>query len=167
MIRKKLCMVGAFAVGKTSLVQRYVSSIYTEKYHTTVGVKVDKKIVPMNEHPVHLLLWDLAGEDMYAQLNMAYLRGMAGYVLVVDGTRRATLTKGIEIVRRCREQYPQAFALAAMNKLDLQADWEVTETDMAELRREGVEVYLTSAKTAQSVDELFARAAHRAIVDNV
>ena len=43
MIQKKICMLGAFAVGKTSLVQRYVHSLYSDKYLTTVGVKIDKK----------------------------------------------------------------------------------------------------------------------------
>ena len=49
MIKKKICMLGAFAVGKTSLVQRYVNSIFSEKYHTTVGVRIEKTQVRAND----------------------------------------------------------------------------------------------------------------------
>ena len=57
MLKKKVCMLGAFAVGKTSLVRRYVHSLFSEKYHTTVGVKVDKKTVACNDSTVDLILW--------------------------------------------------------------------------------------------------------------
>ena len=87
-IQKKICMLGAFSVGKTSLVKRYVASVFSETYLTTVGVKIDKKTVDLAGRVVNLILWDLAGEDDIASLRMSYLRGSAGYVLVADGTRR-------------------------------------------------------------------------------
>src|SRR5678816_4365433 len=81
MIQKKICMLGSFAVGKTSLVRRFVESIYTDKYHTTVGVKVDKKIVNVGEQETTLLLWDLEGAETEYDLRKSYLRGAAGYLL--------------------------------------------------------------------------------------
>lgn len=89
--QKKVCMLGAFSVGKTSLVKRFVQSIFSETYLTTVGVKIDKKNVVLSDRIVTLILWDLAGEDDIASLRMSYLRGSAGYVLVADGTRPSTL----------------------------------------------------------------------------
>ena len=86
--QKKVCMLGAFSVGKTSLVKRFVQSIFSETYLTTVGVKIDKKNVELSDRIVTLILWDLAGEDDIASLRMSYLRGSAGYVLVADGTGR-------------------------------------------------------------------------------
>ena len=53
MIQKKVCMLGSFAVGKTSLVRRYVESIYSDAYQTTVGVKVDKKELKVKETGDH------------------------------------------------------------------------------------------------------------------
>ena len=100
MIQKKLCMIGAFAVGKTSLVARFVKSIFSEKYLTTVGVKIDKKTLGVGDQEVTLIVWDLAGEDEFLQVRMSYLRGSAGYFLVADGTRRATLDKAIELQQR-------------------------------------------------------------------
>jgi len=52
MIQKKICMLGSFAVGKTSLIRRFVESIYSEAYHTTVGVKIDKRVVRHNDSDV-------------------------------------------------------------------------------------------------------------------
>jgi GTPase SAR1 family protein len=56
-VQKKICMLGGFSVGKTSLVKRYVASIFSESYLTTVGVKIDKKTVTLGERVVHLILW--------------------------------------------------------------------------------------------------------------
>ena len=87
MIQKKICMLGAFAVGKTSLVQRFVKSLFSDRYLTTVGVKIDKKIVTVGDTEVSLVLWDLAGEDEFQSVQTSYLRGASGYLLVIDGTR--------------------------------------------------------------------------------
>ena len=86
-------MVGEFSVGKTSLVSRYVKASFSDKYLTTVGVKVDTKLVALDDGPeVKFVLWDVAGEKSIGPLQSQYLKGMAGYMLVVDGTRLPTLT---------------------------------------------------------------------------
>jgi len=103
MIQKKICMLGASAVGKTSLVSRFVRSLFSDKYHTTVGVKVDKKTVALGQEQMDLLLWDLYGEDEFQKIRTSYLRGSAGYVLVVDGTRRETLEKAVVLQNRTEE----------------------------------------------------------------
>ena len=64
MLQQKVCLIGGFAVGKTSLVSRYVHSLFSDKYHTTVGVKVDKKAVDLGERQVELVLWDIYGQDV-------------------------------------------------------------------------------------------------------
>ena len=92
MIQKKICMVGVFGTGKTSLVQRFVYSKFSEKYHSTVGVKIDRKQVEVGGTAVNLLLWDLAGQDKFQSVQASYLRGSAGIFFVIDGTRRETLT---------------------------------------------------------------------------
>jgi GTPase SAR1 family protein len=62
-LQKKICMLGGFSVGKTSLVKRFVESVFSEAYLTTVGVKIDKKAVDLGDRAVNLILWDVAGED--------------------------------------------------------------------------------------------------------
>ena len=63
MLQKKVCVLGAFGVGKTTLIRRFVESIFSDAYLTTVGVKVDKKTVIVGTEPLTLILWDIAGED--------------------------------------------------------------------------------------------------------
>ena len=82
MTSKKICMLGSFAVGKTSLVSQFVSSIFSDKYLSTVGVKVDRKSVSVKGQDVTLMLWDLYGEDGFQRVQKSYLRGASGYLLV-------------------------------------------------------------------------------------
>ena len=100
MLQKKVCVLGAFGVGKTSLVRRYVESIFSDAYLTTVGVKIDKKTLTVGAETVTLILWDIAGEDDVTSIRMSYLRGAAGYFLVADGTRAETLDVASSIQAR-------------------------------------------------------------------
>jgi small GTP-binding protein len=159
MIQKKICMLGSFAVGKTSLVQRYVTSQFSEKYLTTLGVKVDKKLVSVDDREVKLMLWDLAGNDVFSRLNMSYLRGMAGYILVIDGTRIKTFNAALEIYHTCQQEHRHAVAQVAINKVDLRDQWQIQDDHLARLRDLDLDVHLTSAKTAQAVEEIFLKLA--------
>ncbi len=163
MIQKKVCMLGAFAVGKTSLVSRFVSSIFSDKYHTTVGVKVDKKVVAVGEEQVNLLLWDLYGEDDFQKLRTSYLRGSAGYVLVVDGTRRETLEKAVVLQSRAREAVGPVPFVLMLNKADLTDKWEIEDSAVEELVKQGWQAFRTSAKTGAGVDQAFLTLATRMI----
>jgi small GTP-binding protein len=154
-IQKKICMLGGFSVGKTSLVKRYVQSIFSESYMTTVGVKIDKKTVTLSDRVVHLILWDLAGEDDMSSLRMSYLRGSAGYVLVADGTRPATLEMALSLRRRVEADCgPLPFALL-LNKYDLREQWAISDGALEELRRSGCWVRSSSARTGEGVEDAF------------
>lgn len=155
MIQKKICMIGAFAVGKTSLVSRFVKSIFSEKYLTTVGVKIDKKLLNIGAQEMTLILWDLAGEDEFLQLRMSYLRGSAGYFLVADGTRRATLDKAMELQQRAENEIGRAPFILLINKADLKSEWEIQDWEIAALTEKGWAVLETSAKTGANVEEAF------------
>ena len=100
MLQKKVCLLGGFGVGKTSLVKRYVQSIFSDTYLTTVGVKMEKKMVNVGAAEVALILWDIAGEDDISGIRTSYLRGAAGYFLVVDVTRGETLAVSKSIQAR-------------------------------------------------------------------
>lgn len=155
MIQKKICMLGAFAVGKTSLVRQFVESIYSDKYHTTVGVKIDKKQVTASGQEVNLLLWDIQGEDGVQKLRPAYLRGAAGYILVIDVTRRATLDTAYAIQRNAQETIGLVPFVVVVNKTDLIDERDLDEQAIDDLARNGWTVYRTSAKTGQHVEEAF------------
>lgn len=155
MIKKKICLLGTSGVGKTSLVSRFVTSIFAEKYQTTVGVKIDKKPLTLEGQDIELVVWDLAGDDEFQRLNMSYLRGAAGYLLVADGTRRATVQAAVDIQSRVQEVVGVIPFVFALNKSDRKDAWEVDVATRAALESKGWRIAETSAKEDDGVNRLF------------
>jgi small GTP-binding protein len=155
MLQRKICMLGGFSVGKTSLVRRFVHSIFSDTYLTTVGVKIDKKSVVLPDRTVDLILWDLAGQDDIGSFRVSYVRGATGLVLVVDGTRAATLAVALTLREQVEAEFgPMPFVLL-FNKSDLAENWAISDDQIDELRQNGWKIYLTSALTGQYVDDAF------------
>ncbi len=161
MIQKKICMLGGYAVGKTSLVRRFVKGIFSEKYLTTVGVKIDKKVVRIGEEEVSLILWDLHGEDDFQQVPMSYMRGASGYLLVVDGTRSESLESARALQKRTEEAVGAVPFILLLNKADLRDEWEFEGWEAEEFSGKDCSVIQTSAKTGQGVEEAFLHLAGR------
>jgi hypothetical protein len=155
MIQKKICLLGAFAVGKTSLVARFVKSIYSDQYITTVGVKVDKKTVKVDDREINLIVWDLAGEDEFQKVQMSYLSGASGYLLVADGTRLNTLETARMLRERVNENAGKLPFILIINKADLELEWEIDDQALAECEAQGWTVIKASAKTGEGVEEAF------------
>ena len=155
MIQKKVCMLGGFAVGKTSLVSRFVRSIFSEKYLTTVGVKIDKKMVAADGKEVTLVLWDINGQDEFQDVQESYLRGTSGYLLVVDGTRRATLETAAKLQEKAEAVAGNVPFVVVLNKSDLATEWQVDERGIVKFAEQGWTIVRTSAKTGEGVEETF------------
>lgn len=155
MIQKKVCMLGGFGVGKTSLVSRFVSSIFSDKYLTTVGVKIEKKAVDLDLTRMELIVWDLYGEDEFQKMRTSYLRGASGYLLVVDGTRPATLDTALGLHELVQQTIGRVPFLLLANKVDLSTQWQLDERAIAKLVERGWQVVRTSAKTGAGVPEAF------------
>ncbi|HRJ51430.1 MAG TPA: Rab family GTPase [Candidatus Thiothrix moscowensis] len=155
MIQKKICLLGAFSVGKTSLIRRYVDSLFTDKYLTTVGVKIDKKTLQVDGQDITLMIWDIAGEDDLTNIRTAYLRGMSGYILVVDGTRPHTCDTALSIHRMVRETVGDLPALFALNKADLKTQWQLDANQLKQLQQSGCPLLETSAKQDAGVEDMF------------
>ncbi len=155
MIQKKICMVGVFGTGKTSLVQQFIYSKFSDKYHSTVGVKIDRKEVDIAGTQVNLLLWDLAGHDRFQSVQSSYLRGSSGIFFVADGTRRETLTELAGLRTMVLETLGTVPTVIAINKADLENQWQVTQDDFYSLLGEGCHVLKTSAKTGLGVNQAF------------
>ncbi|MDX8508309.1 Rab family GTPase [Mesorhizobium captivum] len=155
MLQKKICMLGGFAVGKTSLVRRFVQSIFSENYLTTVGVKIDKKSVAFPDKTVDLILWDLAGEDDIGSFRVSYVRGATGLVLVVDGTRPSTLAVALTLRERVQAEFGAMPFVLLFNKSDLADRWAISDGEIDELKQRGWQIYLTSALSGEHVDDAF------------
>jgi small GTP-binding protein len=163
MIQKKICMLGSFAVGKTSLVRRFVEGYCSDVYHTTIGVKIDKKVVHHNGTEVHLLLWDLYGEDEFQKMRWSYLQGASGYLLVADGTRRNTVDKAFAFEQRVREEVGEIPFVFVINKCDLVQDWELDPAMETQLLAKNWTVLRSSAKTGENVEEAFSQLTRKMI----
>jgi small GTP-binding protein len=154
-VKKKICMLGYYGVGKTSLVSQFVNHLFADKYQSTVGVKIDKKTVNMSGQDVVLMLWDVAGEEDNAPIKLSHVRGATGYLLVVDGLRGKTLDAALSIQQRVEEEIGRCPFLLLVNKADERANWEVQDAALAELAARGWKVLETSAKTGEKVEEAF------------
>jgi len=154
MMQKKVCMLGTFSVGKTSLVSRYVRSIFSERYLTTIGVKIDKKVVATPRGQATLLIWDIYGDDEFQAVRASFLQGASGYFLVADGTRRSSLARLPALKSVMEDAVGKVPCRILLNKVDLQAEWELGTVEEQALAELGP-VIKTSAKTGQGVEEAF------------
>ena len=156
MIQKKVCMVGVFGTGKTSLVQRFVHSLFSDRYLSTVGVKIDRKPLELDGTQLTLVLWDLAGRDGHEDITTSYLKGAHAILYVADGTRKETCDQLPELRALAREAAGEVPEVLALNKTDLVDQWKLGPRDEEELAR-GLEVVRTSANTGAGGEEPFQR----------
>jgi small GTP-binding protein len=157
MIQKKVCMVGVFGTGKTSLVQRFVHSMFAERYLSTVGVKIDRKPLELDGTALTLVLWDLAGRDEHEDITASYLRGAHAVLYVADGTRKETCDQLPELRALAREAAGDVPGVLALNKSDLTDSWALGPGDEKALASEWGDMVRTSAKTGEGVEETFRR----------
>lgn len=155
MIKLKICMLGAFAVGKTSLVRQYVKGIFDEKYHTTLGVRIDKKTLVIDGQSQELILWDLAGEDEFMEVRSSYLRGSSAIILVTDGTRSDTLNVAIKLKNKVFSEVGKIPFVLLINKTDLIEHWTIDKLRLEQLERDGWNILQTSAKEDKNVEAAF------------
>ena len=127
----------------------------SDKYHTTVGVKVDRKSVMLGDTEMNLLLWDIYGDDDFQKMRASYLRGSAGYLLVVDGTRAATLDTAINLQQLAESTVGRVPFVLALNKSDLDAEWQLDQSAILKLAKLGWKIVRTSAKTGAGVEDTF------------
>ena len=161
MMRFKVCLMGAFSVGKSSLVRRFVHEMFDDRYITTLGVKIETKEVQLDSGPVKMVVWDMEGADAADQDSelvtsrmKAYLQGVNGILLVADGTRAAT----VETARRLHEwlakELPEAQTVVLLNKFDLRDQWQLSDSETEELFA-SLQCFTTSALSGENVERTF------------
>jgi len=152
---RKLCLLGDFGVGKTSLVARFLRNTFSDKYLTTVGVKVDSKDMTLADaRKVKVVVWDIAGKSALDSLNQSYLKGSSGLLLVADGTRESTLRSALYLQIQAQSLLGEVPCVLLINKLDLADRWEVRPETVAEVRKT-LATFETSAKTGDGVEDAF------------
>jgi small GTP-binding protein len=161
-------MLGDFAVGKTSLVRRFVEGIFDDRYLSTIGVKISRRAVELPARPVTLLIWDLAGNEAFNGVQASYLQGAAGALLVCDLTRPTTFAALDGYAHRLRQVNERVELTIAANKADLESQRELdavfftADDHLAELAGElNAAWFITSARTGVGVEAAFAALAQR------
>jgi len=152
MISKKVILTGSFGVGKTSLFNRFIFSRFSDKYLTTIGVKVNKKTLNINGRELSMLVWDIAGEVSQDKVPASYFLGASGVLYVFDVTRPSTFENIEEDLAHLNGIIPDSIIKVVGNKLDLVGPDEIEQ--LAGNIKHPWDI-LTSAKTGEHVDELF------------
>lgn len=161
-ITKKICLLGDFNVGKTSLVRRFVEDKFSDRYLSTVGVKVSRKLVRVKTdkaiHQLNLLLWDLEGNTKFKSITPSYLKGASGSIIVADLSRSDTLKNLNQHLQLFFEINPTGKATIALNKADLipaEKLAKLVEHYHSQSFKKILGVYTTSAKTGDCVNTMF------------
>ena len=91
-ISRKVAILGQYGVGKSSLIRQFVHRKFSEKYLTTIGVKIDKKVMDLDGVELTMIIWDIAGETNQSKIPKSYQLGAHG-VLYVSTSPGLLLTK--------------------------------------------------------------------------
>jgi len=152
MTSKKIILTGSFGVGKTSIFNQFMFQKFSDKYLTTIGVKVNKKVVNINNEDVSLLVWDIAGEVTQDKVPTSYFLGASGIIYVIDLSRPTTFEKLESDITYLKKLLPGAIVKLVGNKKDLLSEEELEETiKVISKPLDSV----TSAKTGENIEELF------------
>jgi small GTP-binding protein len=176
-ISQKICLIGDFGVGKTSLIRQFVDRQFSDKYLSTVGVKISRKLVSINEASVkdssaestqlQLIIWDIEGSTRFKAIAPSYLQGAKGAIIVGDVTRNSSMQNLKDHVQLFKSINPQSNLLIALNKVDLIESHERESllqsipTNFANLN---ISINITSAKTGEGVDEIFQKLAFQMLM---
>jgi small GTP-binding protein len=160
MLVKKICILGDPAVGKTSLVGRYVLQQFGEEYLSTIGARVCEKKVELEvggtATTVELVIWDIAGQNQFTSVTPSFYRGAEGALIVCDPSRRETFRNLFRWDHQFRENAAAPNAVLLFNKSDIADGWEVTKEEAEALAGElGYPFNFTSARTGHNVEESF------------
>ena len=168
-MKKKVCLLGDAAVGKTSLVKRYVFDMFDDKYITTLGAKVSRKEINLAfshelEKPIQvnmiLAIWDILGQknESAARVRPVYYSGANSALLVCDITRRETFESIPGWIKSFYKVTDDVPIVVLGNKIDIYKEAEVFYEDLEQFSKKfNCPVFLTSARTNSNVEQAFYR----------
>lgn len=162
-LKIKLCLLGDGAVGKTSLMERYVANTYRKDYLPTIGVRTSKKRVIINDsdqqrkYHIDLYIWDIMGQISFRKiLHPTYLKGASGALMICDLTRRETLENLDDWIDSLLSEWRLIPMVFLANKGDLQDSFEFGIKEIKSYAKTyESHSFITSAKTGNNIDEAF------------
>lgn len=161
---KKICLLGDPAVGKTSLILRFVQHTFSPRYLSTIGAVVYKKQVELEDAVIDLMIWDIAGQETFDAVKLAYFKGADGSFIVCDSSRDTTYEHLEDWINSfSRVQKNSKFVFLA-NKIDLATDIKAIEEKMkSTAEKHKTQFFFTSAKEGTNVERAFSVLAEKII----
>jgi len=157
-IKKKICLLGSYGVGKTSLVRKYVYDKFEERYLSTLGVNITKKIVDTqsnSNNTFELIIWDIANIEKFDSVVKNYLSGAHGAIIVTDVTRHNTTESVSDFVKNFLNINENAKYVIVGNKIDLFQSNSFDKEKYLSKIPSGAAFYFTSAKTGENIEQVF------------
>jgi len=159
-VSKKVCMLGSYGVGKSSLVHRYVYNKFSDSYQSTIGVHICQKQLILNIHqrqePLNLIIWDIAHIEKFNNAVANYFRGAHGAIVVFDVHRSTTFKESDVFFKQFKEINPQSKLIFVGNKMDLVEQNNLELEHFFQFTKPfNSPSLMTSAKTGENVENLF------------
>ncbi len=153
---KKVCILGPPAVGKSSLIRRFLGKEFSDTYNATTGAEIKKVVLDVDADRVQLMLWDIQGMDAAAPGFTHYLKGASAIIYVVDGTRLETLDRALELRQKTEDYLGSAVpSIILFNKSDLEQHWEISSSMINDVETDGIFAILTSSSEGSGVSMAF------------
>ncbi len=162
-LMRKICLLGDGAVGKTSLIRRYVFDIFNDEYIMTIGTKVSKKSMELDGKELTLMIWDILGQKEHTSLHSAYYKGAVGAIVVCDFTNKKSmenLSRWVDDFRGVAGDVP---VVIAVNKQDIENKAYLFEEAKKIAEGYDAPAIPTSAKSGKNVELLFKMIGERVI----
>lgn len=158
-LRRKVCLLGASGVGKSSLVRRFVEDRFDEDCGSSTAMAIFKGTLEFGDISLELMLWDPDGSEDRGQYNRSFISGASGLVFVVDATRPQTLDHLLEAQTKERGFIGARPAVLVVNKADLTGDFALTKDQLDTASKLDWCWLRASAKTGENVTEAFTKLA--------
>lgn len=162
----KVILLGDIAVGKTSILKRFIDDCFEKEYYCTVGVEFKMKSIRVNDKETACLqIWDTCGEEKYRTITRQYYRETQGALLVFDLSNRISFEKINDWLNDLKENGPRDVTVTLVgNKCDLEAkEIEIEEIKTILKAHPKLEYFETSALTGKNIIEIFKNLTDRII----
>lgn len=157
----KLVFLGEQAVGKTSIITRFMYDTFESNYQATIGIDFLSKTLYLDDRTVRLQLWDTAGQERFRSLIPSYIRDSAAAVVVYDITSRGSFANTDKWIEDVRSERGNDVVIALVgNKTDLTDRRQVSTEEGEQKAKEKNTIFIeTSAKAGFNIKALFRRLA--------